>query len=60
MEEESASILDLSLDEITFVYFDVETTGLKPYFGDRICEVAALSCKSGEEKQCGSTNFRRS
>jgi len=26
MEEESASFLDLSLDEITFVYFDVETT----------------------------------
>jgi len=49
MEEESSSLLDMSLDEITFIYFDVETTGLKPQFGDRICEVAALRCKSGEE-----------
>ena len=49
MEEESSSLLDVSLAEITFVYFDVETTGLKPQFGDRICEVAALRCKGGEE-----------
>src|SRR5574342_274027 len=29
----------------TFAYLDVETTGLSPWFGDRICEVAILRCE---------------
>ena len=28
----------------TFAYFDVETTGLSPWFGDRICELAVIRC----------------
>lgn len=28
----------------TFAYLDVETTGLSPWFGDRICEIAVLRC----------------
>ncbi len=37
-----------SLDEITFAFLDVETTGLHPHFGDRICEVGILRCKKDE------------
>lgn len=32
----------------TLVYLDVETTGLSPWFGDRICEIALVRCV-GEE-----------
>lgn len=32
------------LNSHTFAYLDVETTGLSPWFGDRICEVAILRC----------------
>ncbi|HLO16270.1 MAG TPA: exonuclease domain-containing protein [Anaerolineales bacterium] len=28
----------------TFAYLDVETTGLSPWFGDRICEIAVVRC----------------
>lgn len=37
-----------SLDEITFAFLDVETTGLDPYLGDRICEIAILKTKDGK------------
>lgn len=37
-----------SLDEITFAFIDVETTGLDPYLGDRICEIAILKTKDGK------------
>lgn len=30
------------LDQVSFTVFDVETTGLYPYSGDRICEIAAV------------------
>ena len=36
------------LDSRTLAFLDVETTGLSPWFGDRICEIAILCCK-GEE-----------
>jgi len=36
------------LSENEFTFFDVETTGLDPHYGDRICEVALLRCKNGK------------
>jgi len=35
----------LELDKAAWVIFDVETTGLSPRQGDRICEIAALKLK---------------
>ena len=32
----------MKLDRASFTIFDVETTGLYPYSGDRICEIGAL------------------
>jgi DNA polymerase III epsilon subunit family exonuclease len=40
---------DIPLHEVTFTVLDVETTGLTPHFGDRICEVALLRCRGGRE-----------
>jgi len=37
------------LDETTFTVLDVETTGLTPQFGDRVCEVALLRFRSDRE-----------
>ena len=37
------------LDQVTFTVLDVETTGLAPHFGDRICEIAFLRCREGRE-----------
>jgi DNA polymerase III epsilon subunit family exonuclease len=31
-----------------FAYLDVETTGLSPWFGDRVCEIAVIRC-SGDQ-----------
>lgn len=33
-------MLDLSLNAIPLVFLDFETTGLTPYSGDRVCEIA--------------------
>jgi len=33
------------LNSHTFAYLDVETTGLSPWFGDRICEIAVVRCE---------------
>lgn len=41
--------LDQPLNEITFALFDVETTGLSPAYGHRVCEVACLCVHQGEE-----------
>ena len=41
--------LNRTLDEITFAVFDVETTGLNPAYGHRVCEVAVLRLRGGEE-----------
>lgn len=35
------------IGESTFVFFDVETTGLSPWSGDRICEIAFLTWENG-------------
>ena len=40
---------DCSLNEIPFAVFDVETTGLSPAYGHRICEVACLRLRDGVE-----------
>lgn len=32
----------------TFAYLDVETTGLSPWFGDRICEIAVVRCEGNK------------
>jgi len=37
------------IDQVTFTVLDVETTGLTPQFGDRICEIALLRCREGRE-----------
>jgi DNA polymerase-3 subunit epsilon len=41
--------LDQPLIETEFVLFDVETTGLSPAYGHRVCEVACLRVRGGEE-----------
>lgn len=38
----------LPLRDITFVFLDVETTGLHPQYGDRICEMGLLRTKDGK------------
>ena len=40
--------LDARMDEVHLAFLDVETTGLDPNLGDRVCEVAVLRCTSGE------------
>lgn len=40
--------LTLSPDDAPLAFVDVETTGLAPNYGDRVCEVAILRCQ-GEE-----------
>jgi DNA polymerase III epsilon subunit family exonuclease len=39
----------LRLEDIVFVFMDVETTGLYVQFGDRICEIAMLKWWGGED-----------
>jgi DNA polymerase-3 subunit epsilon len=38
-----------NLDNITFVFVDVETTGLYVQFGERICEIALLKWRGGKD-----------
>jgi DNA polymerase-3 subunit epsilon len=37
------------LQDITFAFFDLETTGLDPAGGDKICEVAVLRSRNGQD-----------
>jgi len=41
--------LDQPLHATTFALFDVETTGLNPTYGHRVCEVACLCVRDGAE-----------
>lgn len=41
--------LEQLLREVTFALFDVETTGLSPAYGHRVCEVACLCVRGGVE-----------
>ena len=36
------------IDQVPLLYVDVETTGLRPGYGDRVCEIAALRCLGGK------------
>ena len=36
------------IDEAPLAFLDVETTGLHPEFGDRVCEIAILRCQGSE------------
>ncbi|MDD5422459.1 MAG: exonuclease domain-containing protein [Candidatus Omnitrophota bacterium] len=38
----------LKIKDVSFTVFDVETTGLYPYSGDRICEIAAVRIDPGK------------
>ncbi len=40
------------LSEVEFALFDVETTGLSPAYGHRVCEVACLRLRGGVEQAC--------
>lgn len=40
--------LNAYVDDVPLAYLDVETTGLSPRWGDRICEIAVLRCQGGE------------
>ncbi|MBI2485735.1 MAG: WYL domain-containing protein [Deltaproteobacteria bacterium] len=41
-------MISKNLEEITFAFLDVETTGLDPYWGDRICEIAIFKRKGAK------------
>ncbi|MBI4056779.1 MAG: 3'-5' exonuclease [Elusimicrobia bacterium] len=41
--------MNKSLNRITFSFLDLETTGLSPWMGARVCEVAVLRVKGGKE-----------
>jgi DNA polymerase-3 subunit epsilon len=43
---------DRPLSEIPFALFDVETTGLSPAYGHRVCEIACLRLLAGFENGC--------
>lgn len=43
--------MNKNIDDVDFVIFDVETTGLAPKAGDRIIEIAALRYKNGQRKE---------
>jgi len=38
--------LSISLDDVTFAFLDVETTGLSPQYGDRVCEIAVVCSRT--------------
>jgi DNA polymerase-3 subunit epsilon len=40
---------DCPLNEIPFALFDIETTGLSPAYGHRVCEIACLRLRDGIE-----------
>ncbi len=42
-------LLRQSIDQTCFAIFDVETTGLQPAYGHRICEIACLRVQGGVE-----------
>jgi DNA polymerase-3 subunit epsilon len=47
---ERNSLLQLPLSEVPFVLFDIESTGLEPQHGDRICEIALVVWQGGTQR----------
>lgn len=41
----------MKISEAEFTVFDVETTGLYPDYGDRICEIGAVRFRLGDSRQ---------
>ncbi|MGA1862404.1 3'-5' exonuclease [Deferribacter thermophilus] len=44
---EYAELLDKKIDEIEYCVFDIESTGVNPFDGDRIVEIGAVKIKKG-------------
>lgn len=40
--------LQAPIEDVPLAFLDVETTGLRPQFGDRVCEVAVLRCQGDQ------------
>ncbi len=49
MDTSPTSLLQSTLDRITFAVVDVETTGLNPYMGHRLCEIAIVLQRGDQE-----------
>lgn len=47
---ERTELLRLPLAEVPFVLLDVESTGLEPQNGDRLCEIAVLHWQGGTQR----------
>jgi DNA polymerase-3 subunit epsilon len=45
----SAALLRLPISEAPYAFVDVETTGLSPWAGDRVCEIAIVRCQGEVE-----------
>jgi DNA polymerase-3 subunit epsilon len=43
-------LLQLPLTDVPFVLFDVESTGLEPQHGDRVCEIALIHWQGGVQR----------
>lgn len=48
-------MLQLPLSDVPFVLFDVESTGLEPQRGDRICEIALIQWQGGAQQSAFET-----
>ena len=42
---------DADFSRTVWSFLDVETTGLSPWSGDRVCEIAILRCRDGEVQE---------
>lgn len=47
---ERNQLLQLPLSDVPFVLFDVESTGLEPQNGDRVCEIALIHWQGGVQR----------
>ena len=48
---ERNQLLQLPISEVPFVLLDVESTGLEPQHGDRICEIALIHWQGGVQQR---------
>lgn len=52
---ERNQLLQLPLSDVPFVLFDVESTGLEPQNGDRVCEIALIHWQGGVQRDAYQT-----